>query len=413
MSGGFARDLGRAALIAVPLAIFLAWGWIEFTGSQAAATQTAPHSMAAAAAEATEPVLLAAPSAIAAPEIPVANLEPPREPAGPFFGIRRAALPAAPEPVPARPAAVARDGGWEARAIPAPAIRTGAYIAIVIDDMGMDRARAARLAALPGPLTFSYLAYAPDIDGQSRVARANGHEIMLHMPMEPEGRDDPGPGALRVTLADEEIRARTASALDRLPLAVGLNNHMGSKFTRDLRAMRPVLAELAGRGLLFLDSRTSGSSVGLDVARQYGVAAAGRDVFLDNEIDARSIRTQLAELERVASRRGTAIAIGHPHEATIEALAHFLPGLQARGLQLVAASAIVRQRQYEKEPRETGPALQALELPAPVSRRQEMAAVTASAPQAAPVAQAARVAPASSAPVWNGGDPPWKRFPIE
>lgn len=396
ITGGFAREFGRAALIAVPLAGVLAWGWTEFQASQAAATQQ-PEQQAAAVA-APEPVH-EAPSA--------APVEPPREPAGPFFGIRRDGVVAAPAPVPPRPMAVASDGGWESRAIPAPAIRTGAYIAIIIDDMGMDRARAARLAALPGPLTFSYLAYAPDIDAQSRGARANGHEIMLHLPMEPEGRDDPGPGALRVSLTDEDIRARTASALDRLPLAVGLNNHMGSKFTRDLRAMRPVLAELAARGLLFVDSRTSGSSVGLDVAKQTGVAAAGRDVFLDNEIDARAIRVQLAELERVASRRGSAIAIGHPHEATIEALAQFLPGMQARGLQLVAASAIVRQRMRET-PAPSAP-LVALELPAPASRNvQEVAAAVAPA-----IRQTARVAPESSAPVWNGGEVPWKRYPIE
>jgi polysaccharide deacetylase 2 family uncharacterized protein YibQ len=396
-SGGFWRDYLRAAVIAVPLAGVLAWGWTEFQASQAAATQqTVPQTAA----------IVAPPEPSPEPQI-AAPAEPVREPAGPFFGIRREGVVAAPAPVPARPVAVANDGGWESRAIPAPAIRTGAYVAIIIDDMGMDRARAARLAALPGPLTFSYLAYAPDIDAQSRGARANGHEIMLHLPMEPEGRDDPGPGALRISLTDDEIRARTAASLDRLPLAVGLNNHMGSKFTRDLRAMRPVLAELASRGLLFVDSRTSGSSVGLDVAKQSGVAAAGRDVFLDNEIDARAIRVQLAELERVASRRGSAIAIGHPHEATIEALAQFLPGMQARGLQLVAASAIVRQRLRET-PAPSAP-LVALEIPAPVSRNiQEVA--TAAAPV---VRQTARAVPESSAPVWNGGEVPWKRYPIE
>jgi len=109
----------------------------------------------------------------------------------------------------------------------------------------------------------------------------------------------------------------------------------------------------------------------------------------------------------VASRRGSAIAIGHPHEATIEALAQFLPGMQARGLQLVAASAIVRQRMRET-PAPSAP-LVALELPAPASRNvQEVAAAVAPA-----IRQTARVAPESSAPVWNGGEVPWKRYPIE
>ncbi|MBL8654980.1 MAG: divergent polysaccharide deacetylase family protein, partial [Alphaproteobacteria bacterium] len=165
MSGGFVREFGRAAVIAVPLAGVLAWGWTEFQASEAAATQqVAPQNAEVASSEPIPEPQIAAPA------------EPAREPAGPFFGIRREGVVAAPSPVPPRPVAVANDGGWESRAIPAPSIRTGAYVAIIIDDMGMDRARAARLAALPGPLTFSYLAYAPDIDAQSRGARANGHE---------------------------------------------------------------------------------------------------------------------------------------------------------------------------------------------------------------------------------------------
>lgn len=384
-SGGLARDIGRSALLAVPLAALAAWGWVEWRAPDAAAF-AAPVVLAAAPAPAPAPI----------PQTPAAS-----DPFAGFFGIKRPASAPPPAPAPERPLAQARpaDGGWEARAIPPPAVRAGAYVAIVIDDLGMDPARAARLASLPGPLTLAFLSYAPDIDGQSRAARGRGHEILLHMPMEPEGREDPGPGALRVALSDDDIRARTAAALDRLPLALGLNNHMGSRFTRDARAMRPVLEELAARGLLFLDSRTSGASVGTDLARRLGVPAAGRDVFLDNEIDARAIRAQLAELERVASRRGSAIAIGHPHEATIEALAQFVPEMLGRGMQLVGVSAIVRQRA-----RDTAPPLQALDVPAPVGRNREIAAAQVLPASALPV---------TAAPVWNGGEVPWKRFPTE
>jgi polysaccharide deacetylase 2 family uncharacterized protein YibQ len=378
-TGGFARDFGRAVLVALPLAAVAAWAWV--------------HARAPDAPGIVVPVV-AAPAAAAPAAEPPFNL--------PYLGIKRPAAATAPSPVPERPLPQARpaDGGWEARAIPPPAVRAGAYVAIVIDDLGLDRARTARLASLPGPLTLSFLSYAPDIDGQSREARARGHEILLHMPMEPEGRDDPGPGALRMSLSDDDIRARTAAALDRLPLALGLNNHMGSRFTRDPRALRPVLEELAGRGLLFLDSRTSGASVGFDLARRLGVAAAGRDVFLDNEIDARAIRTQLAELERVAARRGAAVAIGHPHEATIDALAQFVPEMLGRGMQLVGVSAIVRQRA-----REPAPPLQALDFPAPASRIDQAAS--------APPVQPARASPAAAPPAWNGGEVPWKRFPTE
>jgi uncharacterized protein len=392
-SGGFARDFGRAALFAVPLAALAAWAWVEM--------REPPE---------TEVAVLM-PVAVAGVEPPQAAPPSPFGPIVPYFGIKRPAsvAPPAPAPAPERPLPASRpaDGGWEARAIAPPQVRAGAYVAIVIDDLGMDRARVARLASLPGPLTFAFLSYAPEIDAQSREVRARGHEILLHMPMEPEGREDPGPGALRVALSDDDIRARTAAALDRLPLAMGLNNHMGSRFTRDPRALRPVLEELSSRGLLFLDSRTSGASVGGDLARRVGVPSAGRDVFLDNEIDARAIRTQLAELERVASRRGSAIAIGHPHEATIEALAQFVPEMLGRGLQLVGVSAIVRQRA-----RDTPAQLQALDVPAPVSRIREIAAAPAPVPVPVPVSVAAPAsAPASQA--WTGGEVPWKRFPTE
>lgn len=395
-SGGFvrdfARDFGSAALFAVPLAALAAWAWVEMCEPPEA------------------DVALLMP--VAAATVPPQAAPPARpDPIAPYFGIKRPASLTPPAPAPERPLPVTRpaDGGWEARAIAPPQVRAGAYVAIVIDDLGMDRARTMRLASLPGPLTFAFLSYAPEIDAQSREARARGHEILLHMPMEPEGREDPGPGALRVALSDDDIRARTAAALDRLPLAMGLNNHMGSRFTRDPRALRPVIEELAGRGLLFLDSRTSGASVGTDLARRLGVPSAGRDVFLDNEIDARAIRTQLAELERVASRRGSAIAIGHPHEATIEALAQFVPEMMGRGLQLVGVSAIVRQRA-----RDAAPQLQALDVPAPVSRNREIAAAPAPLPVPVPVPVSVAVpAPVPSAQTWNGGEVPWKRFPTQ
>jgi polysaccharide deacetylase 2 family uncharacterized protein YibQ len=392
-TGGFTRDFGRAALFAVPLAVLAAWAWVELRELEAAE--------------------IAIPAPVVRVAEPALELAARPEPLAPYFGIKRPAAAVPPAPAPERPLPQARpaDGGWEARAIPPPAVRAGAYVAIVIDDLGMDRARTQRLAAIAGPLTFAFLSYAPDIDGQSREARARGHEILLHMPMEPEGREDPGPGALRVTLSDDDIRARTAAALDRLPLAMGLNNHMGSRFTRDARALRPVLEELAGRGLLFLDSRTSGASVGADLARRLGVPSTGRDVFLDNEIDARAIRAQLIELERVASRRGSAVAIGHPHDATIDALAQFVPEMMGRGMQLVGVSAVVRQRA-----RDGAPQLQALDLPPPASRNREIAAapsapVSAQAP--APSFQAARATPAAPSPVWSGGEVPWKRFPTE
>lgn len=397
---GFARDFGIAALVAIPLIAASAGAYVYWQAAELVPDAPEPVTVALAGpSETSEAEPTAAPRAQAAAPTPKS------ETVVPFFEIVRAAAPAASAIDQARaPAAVApraSDAGWEARAVRPPQIRAGAWIAIVIDDLGIDPARAARAMSLPGPLTLSFLSYAPDLAEQGRQGRAAGHEILLHLPMEPEGRDNPGPGALLVRMPADDIRARTANALDRLPNAVGLNNHMGSRFTRDPAALAPVLQEIAARGLLFVDSRTTGNSAGSAVAQSLGVAHAVRDVFLDNEIEAGAVRKQLAELERVATRRGTAVAIGHPHDATLEALAAWIPTMNSRGLQLVPVSAVVRQqRQAPASPNLAPVALrEATALPQAQPAPTRAASVTRAIPE--PAAAAAT------------GEPPWKRYPTE
>jgi len=234
---------------------------------------------------------------------------------------------------------------WQRYAAVAPAVpESRPLVAIVIDDLGLDRRRSARTVALPGPLTLAWLPYAADVTNQAAAARAQGHELLLHAPMQPQGRENPGPNALTTDLPPDEIRRRVAGYLALLPQAVGLNNHMGSHFTRDAGAMAPVIAELKSRGLLFLDSRTAQDSVAAGVARAADLPHAIRDIFLDNEISGEYVNARLQELEFVARRRGSAIAIGHPHDATLNALEPWLASLSARGLTLAPLTAIVRRR---------------------------------------------------------------------
>jgi polysaccharide deacetylase 2 family uncharacterized protein YibQ len=212
--------------------------------------------------------------------------------------------------------------------------------------MGLDRPRSQRVMALPGPLTLSYLPYARDLAAQAASGRSAGHEIMLHLPMEPQGGDvDPGPNALTLALSPADAAARLQSNLGAFDGYVGVNNHMGSRYTEDRTAMQSVLREIQRRGLLFVDSRTSGRSVGLELARQLKMPAAARDVFLDNDQAPAAIRAQLSRLEAAAKRNGAAIAIGHPHDATIEALAEWLPTVVGKGFDLVPVTHIVRATQ--------------------------------------------------------------------
>ncbi len=243
------------------------------------------------------------------------------------------------------------DTEWERRAVPV-VLRPGkASVAIVIDDIGVDRARAMQAIRLPAPLTLSFLPYGRDAPALAILARQRGHEILLHMPMQAVGGENPGPHALTVDLASVEIRARVGAALDRFGDAIGLNNHMGSRFTAERRLIVPVIEELRARDLVFVDSRTSASSQGVHAADEVGLPAAMRDVFLDNDLAPEAIAKQFEELERIARRRGYAVAIGHPHDATITALSGWMSRADERGIQVVPVSAIIRRSLERQRPR--------------------------------------------------------------
>ena len=218
-------------------------------------------------------------------------------------------------------------------------------IAVVVDDLGMNRHRTAQTTALTPPLTLAFLPYAGDLKRQTDSARKAGHELLVHVPMEPlDGVYDPGPKALMTGMEKKEINRLLDWDLARFEGFVGLNNHMGSKFTAHREGMETVMKALRRRGLLYLDSRTTGATKGLELARELGVPHAVRNVFLDNEISVQAVRGRLADLEDVARRQGFAVGICHPHRATLEALAEWVGTLDQRGFALVPLSAIVRRR---------------------------------------------------------------------
>jgi polysaccharide deacetylase 2 family uncharacterized protein YibQ len=251
-----------------------------------------------------------------------------------------------PQPVAAaRPARPLPDAAWVRNAIAFRDDPARPLIVIVIDDMGLDRPRSRHAMDLPAPLTLSFLPYARDLQAQAQAGRAHGHELMLHLPMEPMSSGvDPGPNALLTTLSDDAIRRRTIAALDSFTGYVAVNNHMGSRFTTWRPGVETVLRQIRARGLAWLDSRTHAESVGGMVATEFGIAHVDRHVFLDDVDAADAVRHQLAETERVARRRGVAIAIGHPHDATIKALAEWLPTLRGKGFLQAPVSAALKRR---------------------------------------------------------------------
>jgi polysaccharide deacetylase 2 family uncharacterized protein YibQ len=257
----------------------------------------------------------------------------------PAAGEKVAILPPPPAPAP-RPG----EPAWLRFAVPAPPADGRPRIAIVIDDCGLDKKRTERAIALKGPLTLSFLPYATDLPRMTEEAHRNGHELLVHVPMEPISRaEDMGPNGLAVNLGAAEVLRRLRWDLGRFDGYVGINNHMGSRFTGDAASMTPVIEELKARGLMFLDSRTIGNSAGVELARRFGVPHAARDVFLDNEISDGAIAQELAEVEQVARHHGSAVAIGHPHDATLDELTPWIQSLPRKGFVLVPISAIAKE----------------------------------------------------------------------
>lgn len=224
---------------------------------------------------------------------------------------------------------------------PPPGLQGAPRIALVIDDLGRSVGDIDRLASLGIPITFSVLPFEVKTAQVVAALRERGFEYLCHLPMEAKGDANPGPGALGPRMSRDELRAATIQALDAVPGARGANNHMGSAVMSDRRAASEVLSLVANRGLYFVDSRTSADTLGYTLARGLGIPAAERQVFLDAAGDPQSIRTQWGRLLDAARQRGAALAIAHPHDATLAVLADVVPAAQDAGFEFVTASDLV------------------------------------------------------------------------
>jgi polysaccharide deacetylase 2 family uncharacterized protein YibQ len=216
-------------------------------------------------------------------------------------------------------------------------------IAIVIDDLGEDVVHTKQAMALPRQVALAFLPYPSRTPALAREAGRAGHEVLVHMPMQALGDADPGPMALKVGLPRTEILRRLDWAVARVPGFVGLNNHEGSRFTADADALAPVMARLAERNVFFFDSRTTPDTKGEAVARAYGVTSAGRDVFLDNVATIDAVDAELRALEARARSQGVAIAIGHPHGITLDAVGYWIA--HRDGFALVTLEEAMRRKQ--------------------------------------------------------------------
>ena len=191
-------------------------------------------------------------------------------------------------------------------------------------------------------MTSSFLTYGPHLEQQIEAARAAGHEIMAHVPMQPHKDLYTAPDGLTVDMTDEELTKNFEIMLTKFEGVKGVNNHMGSKLTEDLSRMNVIMEILKERNMFFLDSKTSAKSRAEEAARAAGIAYAHRHVFLDNNNDKTYILGQLDKVEKLAKKNGYAIAIGHPKSQTYAALKEWLPKMKDKGLELIHLSEAIK-----------------------------------------------------------------------
>lgn len=234
---------------------------------------------------------------------------------------------------------------WQKYAAPIVNVPDGnSTVILVIDDLGIVKRTTKEIIDMEVPLTLAFLPYASDISSQANDAYNNGHDVLVHIPMEPKGKADPGPHAL---LSSTEPSVQMDSInynLTQFENYVGINNHMGSKFTEDEEAVGRFLNVIKQKGLLVLDSKTTSESVLEALADQNEIPVINRDVFLDNTNEVDYILEQLKELEQKAKKNGNAVGIGHPYPETVIALKRWIPTLKEKGITIVPISQTVREK---------------------------------------------------------------------
>jgi polysaccharide deacetylase 2 family uncharacterized protein YibQ len=222
---------------------------------------------------------------------------------------------------------------------PASETQGGGRLAIILDDLGEDASAASAIFELHYPLTLSVLPYHAHSAEIAEEAHRRGYHVMLHLPMQSLANERPETNELRPGMPPAEVERMVREMLSAVPHAGGVNNHQGSQATLDEPLMNELMPVLREEGVFYIDSRTIAGTVAYETARRDGVRSAYRSVpFLDDVAEVSAVRKQLQLAFRGARTKGSAIAIGHPHPATLQALREMLPQAQAQGVHLVFAS---------------------------------------------------------------------------
>ncbi len=216
-------------------------------------------------------------------------------------------------------------------------------VAIVIDDLGLEYSISKELLQWEFPLTFSILPFTPYANRIATEAHQTGKEVILHLPMEPQGYPGtkPGEGTLLEEMDEATLLRQLVRDIEEVPYIKGVSNHMGSRMMEDPEKVKVILSELKRRGLYFLDSRTTPQTVGLKVAKSLGLKAMERNLFLDHSLNEEDIKQKIESLIQFSLTHGKAIGIGHPHPSTLKSLKEMIPKMKEKGIELVPLSGIM------------------------------------------------------------------------
>ncbi|MFH1360119.1 MAG: divergent polysaccharide deacetylase family protein [Candidatus Omnitrophota bacterium] len=217
-------------------------------------------------------------------------------------------------------------------------------IAIIIDDWGYNAQHCQILKEIGYPLTISILPNLPHSDTIAQCAHDSHKDVILHLPLEPyESHEEyPKNYVINTDMSQEEIQNILGDALKSVSFAVGISNHMGSKATEDPALMKTIFADLKKKNLYFVDSLVTSQSVGQSTSRVFDLPFVSRDVFLDNENDQDYITNQLAQLTRIAQKRGYAIGIGHDRRLTLNVLKEQMELLTREGFEFVTVTQLLK-----------------------------------------------------------------------
>jgi polysaccharide deacetylase 2 family uncharacterized protein YibQ len=216
-----------------------------------------------------------------------------------------------------------------------------AKILIIIDDAGYNLPRLKRLLQFPGKLTVAVLPQLPLSKQSAELVHNAGKEVILHLPMQPAGLEDPGPGAITVNQDEKQIVNTLTLDMATVPHARGINNHMGSLATTDERVVDIILRFCKNNNLFFLDSKTTPHSLIESRAANDDLSVLARDLFLDNEKGKDFIKEELLKGMEIANKQGRAVLIGHLGEEMIEVLNEMYPLLIKQGYELATASELL------------------------------------------------------------------------